>query len=251
MNATSWIDLKIFRDGQLTPWTYQELDQYQRDYCEGLRKNGGPGIFILSEVAPVITLGRRTPASDILLGSDLLRERGVDLYLSDRGGLATYHGPGQWVFFAVGSLEFWTGDRRGVKAMIEGLLAAALGVAKKIDPSSHIRRGPELGVWSAKGKIASVGIHVEKGMVLHGLSLNCFKTPTSFMGIRPCGMDSAVDFLLDQPNDPWFLETGRELVLSASKQFQCHVNLQSLSLTNTKEFMYRKPQVSQFDHVGV
>lgn len=176
------------------PWTYDLLNQRQRKIAEDIRA-GGRGVLLLSELAPVITVGRRTPETDLLLDSAALKKLGVDRIETDRGGLATYHGPGQWVLFPVERLETLTGDPRGVKRAVELLLSVAQSTAESFGISTEIREGAELGVWSKKGKLAAVGVHVEDGILQHGLSFNVYRTPQSFVGLKPCGLDLAVDYL--------------------------------------------------------
>src|SRR4051812_170156 len=79
----------------VAPWTYELLDHRQRHIAQRAR-DGGQGALLLNELAPVITRGRRAPASDITATPEALASAGVVLYEADRGGLATYHGPGQW-----------------------------------------------------------------------------------------------------------------------------------------------------------
>jgi len=224
---------EIRRHTRAAPWTYPQLDARQRELAEGVRRGGEP-VLLLSEVASVITYGRRTPASDILLpASDILLPavklatppvnratsaasqatpaanpptfsgpseypppHRLETYATDRGGYATYHGPGQWVLFPVGRLEHLVGDSRGIHKLIQALLEIALHLGQLYDSTAHIRTGCELGVWTAHGKFAAVGIHVQQGVVLHGLSVNGFRTSESFQGLRPCGLDAPVDFLL-------------------------------------------------------
>jgi lipoate-protein ligase B len=209
---------------------------------------GGEGAILLAEVAPVITVGRRTPTTDIhaLLSqeqsdecvSDILSgalERGrsdrreesrmgmsgsAPLYPVSRGGLATYHGPGQWVLFVVDDLERLTGHRTGVRRMICSLLQVAKDVGQGIRPDSniHVREGAEQGVWSARGKFAAVGIQIDRKVVQHGLSINGFRTPESFQGLRPCGLDAPVDFLLSSAEG--FEELGRRILRVAEGRFR-------------------------------
>src|SRR4051812_3137340 len=110
--VAQYIATELRRHTPTSPWTYASLDQRQRQIAEEVR-SGHPGSLLLSEVAPVITLGRRTPPDDVPKHF-AHSERGIDLFQADRGGLATYHGPGQWVLFPVDHLERLTGDRRGV-----------------------------------------------------------------------------------------------------------------------------------------
>ena len=164
------------------------LDQRQRQIARELRETGESGALLLSELAPVITVGRRTPREDLLLGEAQLARLGIERIATDRGGLATYHGPGQWVLFAVDRLERLTGDRRGVRLAVNALLGIAVKTAARFGVEASAREGAELGVWSARGKIAALGVRVEQGILLHGLSLNVRKTEQSFVGLRPCGL---------------------------------------------------------------
>jgi lipoyl(octanoyl) transferase len=179
------------------PFTYKQLDARQRQIARELSQGKGQATLLLSEVAPVITYGRRTPSSD-LLGLKLRDSELTEVYATDRGGYATYHGPGQWVLFPVGTLEQWVGDSRGIQKLMTSLLEIALDVGLLYNSTAHLRDGAELGAWTSQGKFAAVGIHVQGGMVFHGLSVNGFRTSQSFQGLRPCGLDAPVDFLLSE-----------------------------------------------------
>jgi lipoate-protein ligase B len=196
-------------------WTYEMLDRRQREIAHAIANGGGEGRLLLSEVAPVVTLGRRTPDEDI--SRELLEARGIPVYPTDRGGLGTYHGPGQWVLFAVERLERLTGDPRGVRKAVCALLEVAREVALGYDRRAEIREGAELGVWGANGKCAALGIHVQGGVVLHGISVNGFRTSESFVGLRPCGLDAPVQFLLE--DESGFERLGDELEAAAQRVF--------------------------------
>jgi lipoyl(octanoyl) transferase len=213
------LEVEIHRHSSSDPWTYALLDQRQRQLAQDI-KQGGSGALLLSELAPVITVGKRTPQSDLLFSKEKLKSLGVDTYPVDRGGFATYHGPGQWVLFIVDRLQSLTGDSRGVRKMICMLLETALSAAKNLEKKAEIREGNELGVWSEKGKFAAVGIHVEQGIVLHGLSVNGFKTSESFLGIKPCGLEQAVDFLLKDSKE--FESLGKTIVQIAQQKIQLY-----------------------------
>ena len=181
---------------------YAELDARQREIAAGARA-GAPGRLLLAEVRPVITRGRRAPgATPLLVPEAQLASQGIEVYPTDRGGFDTWHGPGQWVLFPVDRLEALSGDSRGVRKTVEALLDAALEVGRHYDSSAHARDGAETGVWTSRGKFAAVGVHVEQGVLLHGIALNAARTPTSFVGLRPCGLDAPVDYLLEGPGRP-------------------------------------------------
>lgn len=190
-------EVEVRRHTRQALWTYAALDQRQREVADRVRLDSdAPGALLLSEVAPVITLGRRTVSADLLMDEEAYRERGIELLAVDRGGLATWHGPGQWVAFAVDRLDRLTGDSRGVRRAVEGLMDAAAGVARRYAPGVELRWGAETGLWlPGSGKLASVGVHVERGVLLHGLSLNVQRFPGSFLGLRACGLDAQPAFL--------------------------------------------------------
>jgi lipoate-protein ligase B len=202
----------VRRHSSAQPWTYSMLDRQQRELASEV-KNGKSGTLILSELAPVITQGRRTPCGDILYRPGDLERLGVDLYPTDRGGLATYHGPGQWVLFPVERLDVLSGDSRGVRQAVESLLEIARSVGELYHSHVEIRSGDQMGVWTRRGKFASVGIHIDQGVLLHGLSVNGFRTPQSFMGLRPCGLDTPMDYLLPDTN---FSKANSERTLEAN-----------------------------------
>ena len=197
-------------------WTYSVLDAYQRKIAQRV-KQGGRGGLLLSELAPVITLGRRAGESSFTQSRVSLLEQGIEVYAADRGGLATYHGPGQWVLFPVFRLQELTGDPRGVSCLVDLLLQVAFEVGQQYLSAPEVKQGKEQGVWSPQGKFASVGVQIQEGVILHGLSINGFKTPQSFQGIRPCGLDAPVSFLLDQPDEAEFLKLGQIILQVAQK----------------------------------
>ncbi|MCC7440805.1 MAG: hypothetical protein IT285_04180 [Bdellovibrionales bacterium] len=213
------MELEIRRHSPSQPWTYADLDRHQRQIAERVRA-GGEGALLLSEVAPVITFGRRAGLAELTLPEESLRRLGVELLPTGRGGLATWHGPGQWVLFAVDRLDRLTGDSKGVRKAVCVLLAAAADVARGQGVEAELREGAELGVWSSRGKLAAVGVQVSGRVLLHGLSLNARPSPQAFVGLRPCGLDAPVDWLLPAaaPDEQMDL-LGKSLVVAVEKHF--------------------------------
>jgi lipoate-protein ligase B len=80
---------------------------------------------------------------------------------------------------------------------VEGLLEVARAAAARLGLRPEIRSGSETGVWLPQGKFAAVGVHIERGVLLHGLAVNALRTPQSFAGLRPCGLDAPVSFALE------------------------------------------------------
>ncbi len=140
----------------------------------------------LIEHRPVVTLGRRGDVGSLVATPAQLAERGIDLVRADRGGDATYHGPGQLVAYPILDLrtrELRVGDY--VRALEGALIdaAATFGV--------HARRSEgRPGVWiDGATKLASIGVRVTSGVSRHGLALNVTTDLEDFDTIVPCGLD--------------------------------------------------------------
>jgi lipoyl(octanoyl) transferase len=133
------------------------------------------GFLLLLEHPPVFTLGRNGKASNVLNPGD------IPVVRVDRGGDVTYHGPGQLVGYPLIDVR-----RLGVRRFVTGLEAslvdclASMGVAAR-------RRDGCVGVWASKGKIASLGVRVSRGVSTHGFALNVSNDLEPFGRIHPCG----------------------------------------------------------------
>ncbi len=204
---------EIYRSTSDRPWTYADLDRRQRAVHASVLA-GGEGKILLSECAPVITLGLREIADDFIESPEALERRGIEIFRTTRGGRATYHGPGQWVVFPVDSLERLSGDRKGVRKTSEALLQSGFEMCSERFPLAEIRGGCEAGVWSGPGpegaKVVAMGIRIWEGVLQHGISVNVYATPESFVGIRPCGLAQPVGFLESSrpSDDAVFIEWG-------------------------------------------
>ncbi|MGH2753365.1 MAG: lipoyl(octanoyl) transferase LipB [Actinomycetota bacterium] len=156
---------------------------WQRElFLARLEDERGDSLMLL-EHPPTYTLGRRAVQEDLVYGAAERAARGIDLYSVDRGGRATYHGPGQLVGYPIMEL----GERYDVVAYLrrlEGVLietAAELGVEATRDPD-------HTGVWVGKNKIAAIGVKITRGITMHGFAFNVSTDLAMFGGIVPCGI---------------------------------------------------------------
>lgn len=139
-------------------------------------------LFLLSH-PPVITYGRRTPSAD------LPHDLGIPTVATDRGGFATYHGPGQLVGYVVVGVR-QRGARDLVRWMEQGLIDAvgSLGFAAlRLDTP----RGATslVGVWTPEHhKLASIGMRIRYGITSHGFALNIAPDMTAFDRFTVCGL---------------------------------------------------------------
>jgi len=134
--------------------------------------------LLLLEHEPVITLGRSADRKNVLVSSDELLRRGVELVESSRGGDVTYHGPGQLVGYPIFRV-------RGVVAHVEGMANALVESVKPI--AARWRRDCP-GVWVGDDKLASFGVHIRRGVAIHGFALNVTTALDAFSLIVPCGL---------------------------------------------------------------
>ncbi|HUT53997.1 MAG TPA: lipoyl(octanoyl) transferase LipB [bacterium] len=149
---------------------------------------GVPGHVIFLEHPPTITLGYSLKGDEgrsAIRSSDAeLRAEGVKVELVDRGGKATYHGPGQVICYLMLSLkELRLGVKRYVGKLMEVVLGSLrdLGVPAELDPAYP-------GVWIRGAKVAAVGIKVADGITTHGFAVNLDPDLAKFRHIVPCGI---------------------------------------------------------------
>ena len=81
-----------------------------------------------------------------------------------------------------------------------------------------IRLKEETGVWCDDGKFASLGMRISKGILLHGLCINGYRTEQSFLGIRPCGLDAPPSFLLPEKDVSKFLKLGEQILKTTQEK---------------------------------
>lgn len=141
-----------------------------------------PDEFLLLEHEPVYTIGR-TPDRSSLLGAAHLPH---PLFAINRGGQATYHGPGQLMGYPIIDLRHCGMDLHRYLRWIEQLLIDCLA-AHNIAAS---RRESFTGVWVSDRKIASIGVGVRHWITMHGFALNVRGDLSPFAHIVPCGINN-------------------------------------------------------------
>jgi lipoyl(octanoyl) transferase len=143
-----------------------------------------PDTLLLLEHPPVYTRGRRSTDRELALGEDFYRSRGIEIVPTDRGGRVTYHGPGQLVGYPIMRVSDIGAHLRTMEAAIVTALA---GVG--IEARSRCEEGIDYtGVWVEDRKIASIGVHVSRGVSTHGFAINVTNDLEPFTWIVPCGL---------------------------------------------------------------
>lgn len=140
--------------------------------------------LLLLEHPPVITVGRRGSAQDILVPQATLARLGIEVHPTTRGGLVTYHGPGQLVGYSIVKLR-----ARGltVPRYVRAIEQAIIAALAEIGVEAHIEE-QHVGVWTTAGKIAAIGVAQRHGVTLHGFAVNLQPDLSHFNLINPCGI---------------------------------------------------------------
>ncbi len=143
-----------------------------------------PDTLLLLEHPPVYTRGRRAATGELALGEDYYRARGIEIVDTDRGGRVTYHGPGQLVGYPIVRVHDIGTHLRTIESAIVAALADE-GIAAR----SRCDEGPDYtGVWVEDRKIASIGVHVSRGVATHGFAVNVDNDLEPFSWVIACGL---------------------------------------------------------------
>jgi lipoyl(octanoyl) transferase len=144
-----------------------------------------PDTLLLLEHPPVYTRGRRSEPAELARGEAWYPAQGIDVVDVDRGGRLTYHGPGQLVGYPIMRIDDVIAYLRTIERAIVATLAGA-----GLDARARPEDGPDYtGVWTGRRKIASIGVHVSRGVTTHGFAINVDNDLEPFAWIVPCGLD--------------------------------------------------------------
>ena len=149
-----------------------------------MRNGGEDGTLLLLEHPHVFTLGKAAAPEHVLWDEAERRRREVEVIWSDRGGEATYHGPGQLVGYPIVDLR-----RLGlsIPAYLERLEQSLITYLSELGIASEAGARGLTGVWSDGMKLAAIGIKLNRSVVSHGFALNLTTDLDYFTGIVPCG----------------------------------------------------------------
>ena len=163
---------------------YRAAWALQRRLVEARHQDVIPDVVLLLEHPHTFTIGRRGSENEVLAPPERLAALGATVVEVDRGGLATYHGPGQLVGYPILDLRPRDRDVRSYLRDLEQALIATLqetGI-----PAQRVAQ--KTGVWVADRKIASIGVRFSRWISSHGFALNVTTDLSYFSHIVPCGM---------------------------------------------------------------
>jgi lipoate-protein ligase B len=165
---------------------YREGLELQERVRAARQAGAVPDVMLLLEHWPVYTRGRRSGAGELPMGEDWYRMQGIDIVETDRGGKVTYHGPGQLVGYPIVGVDDVV---EYVRTLERGIVSALHGEGV-LSARARPEDGPDYtGVWVEDRKIASLGVHVARGVTTHGFAVNVENDLQPFSWIVPCGLD--------------------------------------------------------------
>jgi lipoyl(octanoyl) transferase len=170
---------------QLPVVEYREALALQERVRAARQARAIPDTLLLLEHPPVYTRGRRSGPGELPMGEAWYLGQGIDIVDTDRGGRVTYHGPGQLVGYPIVRIDDVIAYLRTIERAIIAALADA-GIAAR----ARADDGPDFtGVWAGPRKIASIGVHVSRGVTTHGFAINVDNDLQPFGWVVPCGLD--------------------------------------------------------------
>ena len=167
---------------------YREALELQRKLVERRKAQEIPDQLLFLEHPHVITLGRNARPENIVAEEDVLRRAGGEICETDRGGDVTYHGPGQVIGYPILDLAAW---KRDVGAYVRALEETIIGALAEFGVAAERVDGMR-GVWTRRGKIAAIGVHISRWVTSHGFALNVTTDLDYFGYIVPCGLTRPV-----------------------------------------------------------
>jgi lipoyl(octanoyl) transferase len=163
---------------------YREAWDLQAEVVTAVREGRAPDTLLLLDHPHVFTMGRAASADHLLWDEAEQARRQLEVVWSDRGGEATYHGPGQLVGYPILDLTHFG---LTIPQYLERLEASLIHYLTELGIDSQPGEPGLTGVWSRGEKVAAIGIKLNRSVVSHGFALNLTTDLEYFDGIVPCG----------------------------------------------------------------
>ena len=192
----------LFEVRRLGRTRYEDAHALQEAFVHARAESLVPDVLLFTEHEPVVTLGRGSPAGDAA-------QSGLPIVETERGGEATWHGPGQLVGYPILLLPE---SRRDLHAYLRDLEEVVIRTLGDFGVAGERVEG-KTGVWAAGKKLCSIGVAVRRWVTWHGFALNVHADLSDFARFRPCGLDPGLMANLDEFVDvPEGLEAVEERV---------------------------------------
>jgi lipoyl(octanoyl) transferase len=163
---------------------YREAWDLQAEIASAIRDGCASDTLLLLEHPHVFTMGKAASPDHVLWDEGERSRRDVEVIWSDRGGEATYHGPGQLVGYPILDLAHFD---LTIPAYLQKLEQSLIDYLRELGIESEPGEPGLTGVWSKGEKVAAIGIKLNRSVVSHGFALNVTTDLEYFDGIVPCG----------------------------------------------------------------
>lgn len=162
---------------------YHEVWELQKDLVELRSRNKIPDLLLFLEHPPVITLGKKGTMNDVFTTK-------IPVIKVERGGKATYHGPGQLVVYFIINLA---SDNLQIGQLLTFINQWLLETFNSLKIETVAGTGAASGIWTKnKQKLVSIGLSVRKNITFHGIAINIQTNLKHFQYLDPCGYSSNV-----------------------------------------------------------
>ena len=210
--------------------------------------NNEEDYLLLLEHNNVITLGRSGNKANLIANKEKLDNLGIEYFETDRGGDITFHGKGQLIGYPIIRLS----DPKKVIPFVRTIEKSIINALAAFNIDTYSKE-EDTGVWTSKGKIASIGIKVSKWTTYHGFSLNIFEDLNGFDLINPCGnSDEKIASVHSFNREVSFKEIVDEVSKEFSKSFNYEiVNSQLSQFTPTQLKKEEKYEIDEMVDRGV
>ena len=172
--------------------SYTEACALQQRLAAARKAGAMEDVLLLCEHPHVITLGRNAKRENLLVSEHVLRQKGVELHATNRGGDITYHGPGQIVGYPILNLGAIKRDVGWYVRTLEEIMirtTADFGLtAFRIPGKTGIWVNPVAKPRAAEEKLAAIGVHISRWVTTHGFAYNVSTDLRYFDLIVPCGI---------------------------------------------------------------
>lgn len=203
---------------------YEKAHILQKELLEKVY-SGDDDTLILVEHPKVITMGRNAKESNMLFSEDYIKSLGYSLAYIERGGDATYHGPGQLVGYPIFNIKKNHG--RSIRRFVETLEELFIDYLQNYHHIEGRRDESNAGVFIGNSKVTALGLAVKKGITMHGFAFNINTHLEDYQVIVPCGLkDKGVTSLEKELGHPVDISSVKEAI---SILFAKHYHFEQLS----------------------
>jgi len=165
---------------------YQSILTLQENTLQDLLSGTGKDTIFITEHQPVITLGARDIANKLTKDINTIKQAGIEVFQTRRGGGTTAHNPGQLVIYPIINLKKYS---LGVSDFVHLLENIGIELLGELGINCSTKKGFP-GLWIEERKIASIGVQIKKWITCHGIAININNDLSIFDLIVPCGLEN-------------------------------------------------------------